>query len=50
MAGIEVFSKAEVTSIGNTLTVSTSSLAGGVYMVEITDSTGCRHMKRFVKV
>ena len=49
MAGIEVFSKAEVTSIGNTLTVAASSLAGGIYMVEIIDSTGCKQLKTFVK-
>ena len=49
VAGIEVFSKAEVAAIGNTITISASSLSGGVYMVELTDATGFKQLKSFVK-
>ena len=49
VAGIEVFSKGEVTAEGNTITVPASSLAGGVYMVELTDAIGFKQLKTFVK-
>jgi len=49
VAGKEVMSRGGVVANGNTLSLNASSLAAGVYMLELTDKLGNKQMEKFVK-
>ena len=49
IAGVEVVSKTGVSANGNTLALDASSLASGVYMLELTDENGNKQLAKFVK-
>jgi hypothetical protein len=49
VAGVEVFSKQSVAANGNTIILDAGSLAGGVYVVELTDEFGNKQQEKFVK-
>ena len=49
VAGVEAFSKTGIAANGNTITLNASNLAGGVYMVELTDELGNKQIEKFVK-
>ena len=49
VAGVEAFSKTNVVTNGNSITIDASKLAGGVYLLELTDELGTKQLEKFVK-
>lgn len=49
VAGVEVFSKTGIAANANTITLDASSLASGLYMIELADAKGNKQLEKFVK-
>jgi len=49
VSGVEVFNKAGIAANDNTISIDATSLATGVYVVELTDEIGNKQLEKFVK-
>ena len=49
VAGVEALNKAGIAANANTISIDASSLASGLYMIELTDAKGNKQLEKFVK-